>query len=250
MNRTETFDALALHTISIRLAWATLEILSDEVSAFQLLVSGDDMDVEDLKVSTSEGTLTIEQPAYGLTRHLTVVRWMQVILRVPREWKGAVDASTIAGPLKARGLSGTDLTLDTVSGDLHVMSLKAIGLGLHTVTGVLVADGLSAEQLNLRTVSARLAAEHADAEKVRISTVSGDVSAELSGRLEKLDVNTVAGDVQLTVPFEAANISYRAATGKLRTSGVSIAEEGPEVSVTSVSGSLLVARGSEESQSN
>ncbi len=249
MNRAETFDALNVTTISIHLAWATLEILSDEVSAMQLLVSGDDMDVEDLKVSLSEGTLSIEQPSYGLSPHLTVVRWMQVVLRVPRTWKGKVDASTIAGPLKARGLSGTDLTLDTVSGDLRVTSLTAIELTLRTVTAGIAANSLCAGQINARTVSGKLAFERVDGQKIRLSTVSGEIAAELSSRLEKLDVNTVAGEVLLTLPHASANLTYRAATGKLRTSGVSISpEQGPEISVTSVSGGLMVARSGEDNE--
>ena len=106
MNKILTFSPASVTSMEVHLAWASLEILADDVDELQIMAAGDDNDVNDLKVEEKAGKLTIEQPTYGLTIKLNGERWMQILIRLPRSWKGAVDANTIAGPLPRTGRAG------------------------------------------------------------------------------------------------------------------------------------------------
>ena len=66
MNRNESFPALDVSTVTVHLAWASLEMIVDDVEDIQVLVSGDAGDVEDLKLLCQEGRLLVEQPTYGI----------------------------------------------------------------------------------------------------------------------------------------------------------------------------------------
>lgn len=240
MNRNESFPASGIHTLAAHLAWASLEMMVDDVEDFQVLISGDANDVNDLKLQCNDGRLLVEQPTYGLTIKLHTERWMQIFIRIPRAWKGAVDANTITAPLKVRGLSGTDLTLDTVSGDLRATSLSSIATALRTVSGDIRADGLTGEKLGLRTVSGNMTVSGCGFDEYRLGTVSGEVSIEMVRPFEKLDGTTVSGDVRLYAPVNRVDAALRAVSGRLRTSGVSIQEDAPRAYLSSVSGNLEI----------
>ena len=68
--------------------------------------------MEGLRIQQNDGTLLIEQPAYGLSgMNMMESHWLTILLRVPYSWKGAVDLSTTSGRLTCRQLSGSDLKL-------------------------------------------------------------------------------------------------------------------------------------------
>ena len=67
MNKILTFSPASVTSMEVHLAWASLEILADDVDELQIMAAGDDNDVNDLKVEEKAGKLTIEQPTYGLT---------------------------------------------------------------------------------------------------------------------------------------------------------------------------------------
>lgn len=242
MNRNESYPAAQVTNLAVHLAWATLEMLVDDIEEMQVLVSGDDNDVNDLKIESKDGRLLVEQPTYGLTIKLNTERWMQLCVRIPRTWKGAVEANTIAGMLNARGLTGTDLTLDTVSGDLRAMNLSGIAVNLKTISGDIKAGGLDCEKLAVRTVSGSVSIQSSAGMSVKLSGVSGDQALELIRPFERVEATTVSGDVKLYVPMDKADVALRAVTGRVRTSGVSLLEGAPAVRVTSVSGNLEINR--------
>lgn len=246
MNRNETFNAMDIHTLAARTVWATLEVVVDDVDNLQVLVAGDDDHVEDLKAAVEDGKLVVEQPARSFTPKLTTVRWMQVTIRVPKDWKGAVEAETVSGPLKARGLDGSDLALETISGDIRATSLRGISVKMGTVTGQISASGVRTAKLNLRTISGGVRLEASQAKEVRLNSVSGAIHLELTEPFERIEGNAVSGDVRISVPMRKAHVGFRSVTGPLRTSGVSIVDEAPPVSITSVSGGLYLSTSLEE----
>lgn len=135
MNKIETFSPTQITSVEAHLAWASLEVLADDVNELQVMAAGNDKDVSDLRIQEKEGRLVVEQPTYGLSIKLNSERWMQIVIRLPRSWKGALDMSTITAPLRARGISGTDVTLDSVSGDMRAANINAIALTLRQVSG-------------------------------------------------------------------------------------------------------------------
>ena len=242
MNRNESFPTASVSSLQIGIAWASLELSTDDAEEIQVLVSGNEEDVDDLRIEAADGRLVIEQPAYGLTTHITMVRWMQIVVRVPRRWMGAVEATTVAGSLRARGLTGSDIVLATVSGDLRTSDISAIELRTRTATGALTVISAGAERFTGRTVSGALRVENGDFRAMRLSSASGGLFLDLDAPFDTLDASTVAGDVTLQAPIAAAVINHRTVTGRLRTGGVSITDEGPAVSVNTVTGDLTVTR--------
>ena len=222
MSRNERFDPKAVTRIHVGLAWATLELTSDSVASMQLLVAGTPEDVDDLKIGLESGTLSVEQPAYGLSTRINTERWLQVTLRIPPDWKGEITASTMSGPLRATGLAGSDFSVSTISGSLR-------------------ANALHAMTLSLRTVSGNLSAERAAAQHVKVTSVSGDISLSLTESPERADISSVSGDTALELPADGAKINLRSVSGKLRTAGVSLTDEGPVISATTVAGNLTVS---------
>ena len=247
MNRNECFSPSAVSAISARLAWASLEILSDETEEIQALVSGAELDVADLRIGLAEGVLTVEQPSYGLAPRLTTARWMQVVLRVPRDWKGAVEAGTIAGQMKVRGLNGSDLSFTTVTGALQATDLCGLKIDFRTVSGLLRAAGVETGALSIRSVTGEIRFSGVNAALLRYTTVSGDVRIGCFSAFEKLEGTSVSGDVTLVLPDPALSLSFRTVTGRLRTEGIVQAEQAAsDASVTSVSGQLTVQSGLEQ----
>ncbi len=240
MNRNESYPASGVAALDVNLAWATLELVTDSVQDVQVLVSGNESDVDDLRTGLENGKLTVEQPAYGLTPRIAVVRWMQVVVRLPETWKGVIEAGTVAGCLRAVDLTGSDMALTTVSGDLSGSNLSAINLRARTVTGALNLVNVGAEQATVRTVSGLMHLHHGDFRQLRINSAASDVELDLDAPFDRLDVTTVAGDIRVLAPIRMGNITLRSATGRLRTNGVSITDEGPVLAASTVSGSLQV----------
>ena len=148
--------------------------------------------------------------------------------------------STITAPLRARGISGTDVTLDSVSGDMRAANINAIALTLRQVSGGIQAQDLNCDHVSVRTVSGKVRLSEVACLTAKLSGVSGDQRMECTRVFERVDVNTVSGDVELYAPLTQADIALRAVTGRVLTGGVSIVENAPQVRGTSVSGNLAI----------
>lgn len=237
MNRNEAFSSMQVSSLTAHLAWASLDVMVEDVEQIQVCISGAEKDVKELRVECLDGALLVEQPAYGI-KTLGTEHWMQIILRVPREWKGAVDLNTISAPLNIRGLVGTDFTLDTVSGDLNASNLQCMNAMLRSVSGLVKAENLTGEHLALRNVSGDVTARDCGFDSYRINTVSGEVALCLTRGFDKLEGISVSGSIRVDAPIAAANASLRTVSGRLLTKDVSIQPEAPEVRISSVSGNL------------
>lgn len=237
MNRNETFSSMQVSSLTAHLSWASLDVMVEDVEQIQVCVSGAEKDVKELRVACQEGTLLVEQPAYGI-KTLGTEHWMQIILRVPRAWKGAADLNTISAPLNVRGLTGTDFTLDTVSGDLFASGLQCMTAMLRSVSGHIKGEKLTGQHLTMRNVSGDMAAEACSFDTCRINTVSGDAHLVLDRPIDKLEGISVSGSIRVDAPMADANAALRSVSGRLLTSGVSIRPDAPEVRVSSVSGDL------------
>ncbi len=238
MNRNETFSALSVHTLAIHLAWASLELIVSDVEDIQLMISGEDTFVSELKLALTDGCLAVEQPSYGLSIKLKNERWMQVLVRLPRSWKGGVTAGTVSGTLSSRGLTGTDIALSTVSGSLHTEGLTGINLALHTVSGAMLANDLAGDALTLRTVSGGIKLSGCGFGSYRVSGVSSDIDISMVSPFDTIEGSTVSGNIRLTAPIAQADASLRAVSGRLYTEGVSIVPDAPRVALSSVSANV------------
>lgn len=242
MNRNESFPAILVNTLAAHLAWASLDVIVEDVEQIQVLVSGAENDVKELRITCEENRLTVEQPSYGINlKSLGAERWMQIMIRLPRSWKGAVDLNTISAPLNVRGLTGTDFTLDTVSGDMTISGLQSITTALHSVSGDVKGEDIHGEKLSLRTVSGDITARACGFDTYRINTVSGQADLDMIRPFSRLDGMSVSGNLRLFAPMDRADAALRSVSGRLLTRGVSIQHDAPQARVSSVSGNLEIS---------
>ncbi len=242
MNRNESFPAILVNTLAAHLAWASLDVLVEDVEQIQVLVSGGENDVKELRITCEENRLTVEQPSYGINlKTLGAERWMQIMIRLPRSWKGAAQLNTISAPLNVRGLTGTDFTLSTVSGDMTISGMQSITTALHTVSGDVNAEDLQGEKLHLRSISGDITARACSFDAYRINTVSGQVDLDTTRPFTRLDGLLVSGNLRLFTPMDRVDAALRSLSGRLLTRGVSIQHEAPPARMTSMSGNLEIS---------
>lgn len=241
MNRNESFPAILVSALAAHLAWASLDVIVEDVDQIQVFISGAENDVKDLRVSCEENRLTVEQPSYGINlKSLGSERWMQVMIRLPRSWKGSVDLDTISAPLNVRGLAGTDFTLDTVSGDITAGDLHCITSALRSLSGSIRAENIFGEKLSLRSLSGDITIRACGFDAYRVNTVSGQADLDMTQPFERLDCVSVSGNMRVFAPVEYVNASLRSVSGRLLTRGVSIQHGAPEAKATSVSGNFEI----------
>lgn len=239
MNRNEAFSPMQVSTLEANLSWASLDVMVEDVEQIQVCISGAERDVKELRVVCQEGTLLVEQPAYGI-KTLGTEHWMQIILRVPHTWKGAADLGTISAPLSIRGLTGTDFILHTISGDLTADGLRCMTAALRSVSGHVKGTDLAGQHLSLRNVSGDSSINGCAFEDYRTNAVSGDVTLNMAQPFEKLEGISVAGSIRVNAPVAEVNAVLHSVTGRLATNGVTIQPEAPEASLSSVSGNLEI----------
>lgn len=239
MNRNEAFSPMQVSSLEANLSWASLDVMVEDVEQIQVCISGAEKDVKELRVECQEGALLVEQPAYGI-KSLGTEHWMQIILRVPRTWKGAADLGTISAPLSIRGLTGTDFILHTVSGDLTATGLKCMTATLRSVSGHMKGTDLAGQRLTLRNVSGDSSMNGCAFDDYRTDAVSGDVTLNMTQPFEKLEGIAVAGSIRVNAPVTEVNAVLRSVSGRLLTNGVSIQSDAPEASLSSVSGNFEI----------
>jgi len=237
MHRNETFHQSTL-TIAVHLAWANLDVCTAEIEEIQVVVSGTDHEVQELRIRDEEGKLLVEQPAYGLTYKLNNERWMNVLLRLPTRWRGSLEACTISAPLHVRGVHGTDLTCDTVSGDMMVSDLTAIDLKMRTVSGSIRGAGIICEKLSVRTVSGAAEVMDCTFRQGRAVTVSGPVTIQTPEGFQNFSSTAVSGTMTLHAPLDAADFTLKSVSGRPFTEGVSLRPDAPTIRTSSVSGNV------------
>ena len=240
MNRNVTFAARELTGLTLKLAWASAEIYADRVEEMQVLVSGDEHDVSELRIRQEGTQLLVEQPNYGLSMKLHNERWMQLFIRVPRDWKGAVSADSISGELTVRGLIGTDLLLESASGSIRTTNTSFITTGVKTVSGDIELSAPVCEQMTLRTVSGSAAVSSGNTLRLHLTSVSGDCAVTLVNVPVQAEGSSVTGQTVLNVPMADADASLRSVSGRLLTENISIREGSPKMSFSSVSGNLII----------
>ncbi len=240
MEKNASFQKESISELYCRLTWAQLELLADDVQEIQVLAAGDDQSVTDLRIEERDGRLVVEQPPFAFSLNFITHKWTQVCIRIPKEWRGTIDAHTVSGLLNSRGIKGTEITLDTVSGDLRAMAVSSEGLSLRTVSGDMKCGDLRGERMSLRTVSGDARLQSIAFEQVRTNSVSGDVWLEFRAPFARVDANTVSGDLEMLVPMGSLDASLKAVSGRIHTSGVVLKEGGSTVRLSAVSGDLTI----------
>ena len=242
MEKNVHFEPEGTKDIVVRLAWAQLDVFADDIEKIQVMATGDEGTVSDLRVMAKEHMLVIEQPQYGLSLNIIESHWMQVCVRIPRTWQEEIHLSTISGLLCTRGLEGSYIALDTVSGDISVSRIHAGKISLRTISGDIRAEALQAISLSVRSVSGNLVLNSTKTETLKCNSVSGEQSLHMDQEFQRMDISAVSGDVIIMAPVKRMNATLRSIGGSIRTEGVEIADDDtvPIVRVSGVSTGLKI----------
>ncbi len=239
MNRNEFFQALPVTKLILRLTGAALEICTDDIEDIHVMVSGAKTDVEALRIAAAGDTLTVEQPVKAMAKSATAANsWLQLAIRLPRTWKGAIDGRTVGGWMNIRQVSGTDLSAESVSGILMLSDLNFLTLSARTVTGDVKINQAECGKCSLFSTSGALTAMRSKMRSCSASTVTGFVTLDLVSPFEEIALNSVTGDLCVDAPITECDAVLRSVSGRIRTSGVSILESGPKLRATTVSSDL------------
>lgn len=239
MNRNEFFQTLTITSLQFRLTSAMIEICTDDIDDIHVMVSGAKADVEALRIIESEGALTLEQPVTALAKTAAAdSNWMQLAIRLPRSWKGAITGRTVSGWITLRGLSGTDLSVDTVSGLITGQGLDFITARAHSVSGDIKLSQLHCDRCGLFSTAGIMTAQSTSLHSCAVNTVSGLVTLELTEPFEELTLNSVSGSLCVDAPVTECDAVLRSVSGRIRTGGVSIQEGAPKLRANTVSGNL------------
>lgn len=238
MNRNEFFQALPVTKLVLRLTSAAVEICTDDIEDIHVMVSGARTDQEALRIHESSGVLTLEQPVSALAKAASSSSWMQIAIRLPNTWKGAIDGRSITGWMNLRGLTGTDLSLDTVSGLVMASELDFITLSIRSVTGDVKMNEISCDKCSLFSTSGSLTAMRSSIRSGSGSSVTGLLTLDLRAPFEELTLNSVTGDLCIDAPITTCDAVLRSVSGRIRTNGISIVEGAPKLRATTVSSDL------------
>ncbi len=239
MNRNEFFQTLPVTSLLFRLTGAMIEICTDDIDDIHIMVSGAKADVEALRIAEAQGTLTLEQPVSALAKSASAdSRWLQIAIRLPRSWKGAITGRTVSGWITLRGLTGTDLSVDTVSGLVTGNGLDFITAGARSVTGDIKLSQLHCDHCSLFSTSGSVTALDTALNSATVNTVTGLVTLTLTKPFAELTLNSVTGDLCVDAPITECDAVLRSVSGRIRTGGISITEGAARLHAVTVSSDL------------
>ena len=239
MNRNEFYQALTVSRLNLRLTSASLEICTDDIEDVHVMISGGKTDVEALRISETSGVLTLEQPVTALAKSAAAANsWMQIAIRLPRSWKGGLDARTVSGWMTIRAIAGTDLSIDTVSGLVMATELDFITVSARSVTGDVKLTGVHCDRCSLFSTSGSLTALASSLRSGSANTVTGLITLDLTAPYEELTLGSVTGDLCVDAPITECDAVLRSVSGRIRTGGISITEGAAKLRATTVSSDL------------
>lgn len=239
MNRNEFFQALPVARLNLKLTSASLEICTDDIDDIHVMASGGQSDTEELRIALTADVLTIEQPVSKLPRKATgTASWLQVTIRLPHSWKGAIEARTISGWMNIRSVAGTDLNIDTVSGMIMASDVSFLTLSVRSVTGDIKLNQADCRKGFLFSTSGSLTAMRSALDRGSASTVTGLITLDLVAPFEELTLNSVTGEMCVDAPITECDAVLRSVSGRIRTSGISIVEGADKLRATTVSSDL------------
>lgn len=238
MNRNEFFQALPVTRLILRLTSATLEICTDDIEDIHVMASGGKADAEALRIAAAADTLTVEQPVSVRAKSADAGSWMQLAIRLPRSWKGAIEARTTTGWMNIRGVTGTDLNVDTISGMVVISEAAFLAVNARAVTGDVKCSLVNAGKSSLFSTSGDLLLSRSSVHSASASTVTGRIALDLIQPFEELTMNSVTGDLCVDAPITECDAVLRSVSGRIHTSGISIVEGARKLRATTVSSDL------------
>jgi hypothetical protein len=245
-------------SLVVGLTNGAVEVVSDPTRETGASVDVTDVSPRPLRVTTHAGELRIGYDFDGAPGVVDRVRGLKdkdtATVRVVLPAHLPVRVATARAAVTVTG-TRAPVTVSTADGSVTVTDTTG-PLSVKTVAGRVTIDAHEGD-LKVASASGRVEAEGALG-RVSVSTVTGDVVVEARETTPLVTAKTVSGDVALRLSEGAGvNLKARAVTGKVvldgapvpstqsRTTSVDHSEgtSGAYVSVSTVSGDLVVSRG-------
>ena len=241
MNRNEFFQALPITRLTLCLTGAALEICTDDIEDIHVMVSGSKDAAEALRISAKADTLTLQQPLSLKAAKGANSSWLQVTIRLPRSWKGAIHARTLTGWMNIRSIAGTDLSLRTVSGTIMANDLNFMTIATQTVAGAVKLHQVLCDKCSLLSLFGGLTVSDAQLQQGSASTLTGVIALTLLTPFEALAMHSLTGDLCVDAPIILCDAALRSLSGRIRTTGVSIVEGGPKLRAATLTSILDIS---------
>ncbi|NLB89848.1 MAG: DUF4097 domain-containing protein, partial [Clostridiales bacterium] len=231
-----------IEKLEINLSWGQMNIVVEPVDQLQILASGDDESLKELRIEVDDKELVIEQPQFGMYKNINASKWLEVVIRIPKEMHIPIEVQSISGPISARDISGENIHIETVSGKVLLQNIEGKEIYIRSISGAIRCQKLTGRKLKLRTVSGKSVLEQINVQKASYGTVSGDVIMDCSHVFDKMEYNTVSGSLTIYGPMEKISILRRGFRGNVRTEGVTLVEEEnhPTLKINSLTGDVSV----------
>lgn len=233
MDASVAFRTGEVNTLALRLRRCSLTIRVMDVEDIQVQILGGSAAAQSFRHTLSEGRLVIRQSWRELLRKAA-----EVIILLPLNWKGALDARTLSGSVDVSGLSGSDLTLSSTAGAIHAEGLTGITITLKTLLGAVDARDLACDHCALRTFTGSVTLAECGFLTCKARTFTGAVSVDLVSSFDTLEAQSFTGGVSVSAPLPRTDASLRSLSGRLLTEGVSIGPNAPRVSLLSATANL------------
>lgn len=201
-----------IQRVNAQLVNADIEIKKSSTNDVELsVVGGLTKDKEALKemlhVSTSAGTLTIQEEKKAGANTSQVVSWifglkagkvystgLKIQIAVPEQFE-EIRAKSMSGDIETNGVSCERFFVEAISGDISVDELNTKQCELQAKSGDIKAKNSSAKTLLIQTGSGDVEVENCQADELLTSSTSGDVN-ETACKADKMDIVSVSGDVE------------------------------------------------------
>jgi len=237
MGKNIAYPTALVGEIQVRVGWGQVELCSADIQEAQVALAGDDRSVREMIIRHEGDKLSVEQPQYVLLPHFDS-KWMQIQVRVPRDWCGNVVLITVSGAISVRKITGKEVHLDTASGTLRAENIRCNVFEMNAVSGALQSTRVVCDKLRVRNVSSAINLSEMDANTVKVTSISGQVTMDFARPFSSLDLQGATGDTQVHLPGGRAEIAFRSVSGKLAAEGFEGGEGAPSVRATTITGSL------------
>jgi len=159
--------------------------------------------------------------------------WLDV--KIPEDWKNALEVSTVSGQITAPQLNGEEIKLNTTSGSINVANINGEEVQMRSTSGSFkIGKAIVRDLFEMGTISGSFEADNIEAQKVKVESTTGTVTIK-NAVAEKVTSTSISGAVQMNLQEGSAEMSTT--SGEI---SVSFEKDFQKFKANSVSGSVTL----------
>lgn len=160
-----------------------------------------------IKYKSSSDDIQISQAGgrYYLDYDENIFETVSVEAYVPEKLFERVQLSSVNGPIKAEGISPTDLILETINGTIQLKRLICDHIKLETMNGMVNLENIVASEVKAITTNAKVSVDNIDVQKLILETCNAQLDFKISSLSKYRDYNwnisTSNAGIRVNVPI-------------------------------------------------